>query len=123
MKYSNIAMGPFVYPNQYAAFIELLLPIALTGVFSDRMGWRTFHGLASVVMYASVFASASRTGFVLTSLEVLVVPLLAARRTGVARRQLLASAAIFLGMLVGARVLQSGPDNVDRKAASGEKSI
>ena len=100
VKYSNIAMGPFIYPNQYAAFIELLLPIALTQVFSDRAGWRTFHGLAAAVMYASVFASASRMGFVLTTAEVLVVPLLAARRTGLARRQLLVPGAIFLGMLV-----------------------
>jgi O-antigen ligase len=98
--YSNIAMGPFVYPNQFAAFIELLLPIALTQVFADRAGWKTFHGLAAVVMYAAVLASASRTGFALASVEILVVPLLAARRTSVDRRQLLVSAAIFLGMLV-----------------------
>ncbi len=97
--YSNIAMGPFVYPNQYAAFIELVLPIALTGIFSDRSGWKTFHGLAAVLMYASLFASGSRTGFALASLEVLVVPLLAARREGIAWRQLLVSAAIFLSML------------------------
>ena len=100
VKYSDIAMGPFVYPNQYAAFIELLLPIALTGCFADRPGWRTLHGLASVLMYASVIASASRTGFILTSLEVLVVPLLAAKRAGISRRQLLSSSAIFLGMLI-----------------------
>jgi len=100
VKYSNIAMGPFVYPNQYAAFIELLLPIALTLALSDRTGWRTFHGLAAVVMYASVFASASRTGFILTSLEVLVVPLLAAKRAGISPRRLVISGAIFLGMLL-----------------------
>lgn len=109
VKYSNVAMGPFVYPNQYAAFIELLLPIALTQAFSDRTGWRTFHGLAALVMYASVLVAASRMGFVLTSLELVVVPLVAAKRSGISRRQLLASAAIFLGMLMILGIA-SGPE-------------
>jgi O-antigen ligase len=97
--YSNVAMGPFVYPNQYAAFIELVLPIALTGIFWDRTGWRTFHGLAAVLLYASLFASVSRTGFVLASLEVLVVPVLAAWREGIAWRRMLISGGVFLCML------------------------
>lgn len=100
VRYSDVAMGPFVYRNQYAAFIELLLPIALTLAFSDRTAWRTVHGLSALLMYASVVVSASRMGFVLTSLELVVVPLLAAKRTGIAPRQLLTSGAIFLGMLV-----------------------
>ena len=111
VKYSDIAMGPFVYANQYAAFIELILPIALTKVFSDRSGWRTVHGLAAAVMYASIFASTSRTGFVLTSLEVLIVPFLAARRNGIDWRQLALSGALFLGMLV-VMGLAVGPDRL-----------
>ena len=99
-QYGYEAMGPFVYSTQYAAFIELLLPIALTGVFAERAGWRTVYGLAAVVMYASVLASASRSGFVLTTIEVVVAPLLAAYREGFKWRQLVAPAAIFLGMLV-----------------------
>jgi O-antigen ligase len=109
--YPATVMGPFVYENHYAAFIELLLPIALTSVFSDRSGWRTLHGLAAVVMYASVFASSSRTGFVLTTLEVLVVPMLAAKRAGIGWRQLALSAAIFLGML-GVLALAVGPESL-----------
>jgi O-antigen ligase len=100
VRYSNVAMGPFVYPNQYAAFIELLLPVALTLIFFERTGWRAFHGLAAIVMYASIFASTSRMGFVLTSLEVLIVPLLAAKRTGIRGRQMAISGAIFVGGLV-----------------------
>jgi hypothetical protein len=106
-----VAMGPFVYSNQYAAFIELILPIALTKVFSDRAGWRTLHGLAAAVMYASVFASTSRTGFVLTSLEVLVVPLLAARRNRLDWRQLALPGALFLSMLI-VMGLAVGPDRL-----------
>jgi O-antigen ligase len=113
-KYADVAMGPFVYSNQYAAFIEITLPIALTLAFADQAGWRTFHGLAAVVTYASVFASGSRTGFVLTSLEVLVVPLLAARRMGIARRRLIVSGLVFLGMLI-VLGLAVGPDNLFAK--------
>jgi hypothetical protein len=114
VRYSDVAMGPFVYTNQYAAFIELILPIALTKVFSDRAGWRTVHGLAAAVMYASIFASTSRTGFVLTSLEVLVVPLLAARRNRVDWRQLTLSGALFLSMLI-VMGLAVGPDRLFSK--------
>lgn len=112
--YSNVAMGPFVYGNQYAAFIELLLPVALTLVFSEQTSWRTFYGLAAVVMYASVFAASSRMGFVLTSLEVVIVPLLAARRTGVALRRVMVPGAIFAGglVLLGIAV---GPDTLIAK--------
>ena len=116
VKYSDVAMGPFIYANQYAAFIELLLPIALTGIFSDRAGWRTFHALAVAVMYASILASASRSGFVLTSAEVLMVPLLTARRTGITGRQLVAPGAVFLGMLV-ILALAVGPDRLVAKFA------
>jgi O-antigen ligase len=114
VKYSDVAMGPFVYANQYAAFIELILPIALTKVFSDRAGWRTVHGLAAAVMYASIFAATSRTGFVLTSLEVLIVPFLAARRSRVDWRQLGLSAALFLTMLI-VMGLAVGPDRLISK--------
>jgi len=109
--YPVTVMGPFVYENHYAAFIELVLPVALTGAFSDRAGWRTLHGLAAVVMYASVFASSSRTGFILTTLEVLVVPALAAKRAGIGWRQMAVSAAIFLGML-GVLGMSVGPEGL-----------
>ncbi len=113
-KYSDVAMGPFVYRNQFAAFIELLLPIALTQAFSDRVSWRTFHGLAALVMYASVLVSASRMGFALTSLELLVVPPLAARRAGISLRQFVASGAVFFGLLVVLGVA-AGPERLISK--------
>jgi O-antigen ligase len=108
---AEVAMGPFVYTNQYAAFIELVLPIALTLTLADRSAWRTFHGLAAVVMYASIFASTSRTGFILTSLEILIVPVLAARRIGIARRQLAILGTVFLSMLL-ILALAVGPDRL-----------
>ncbi len=99
-KYAVSPMGPFVYMNQYAAFIEILLPVAMTEVICERSGWKVFHGLAALVMYASVLASASRTGFVLTTAEMVAVPLLAATKMGISRRLLIRPAAAFLLLLI-----------------------
>jgi hypothetical protein len=112
--YSNIALGPFVYPNQYAAFIELLLPVALVEALSERSGWRIFHGLASAVMYGSVIAAISRSGVALVTLEILAVPLLTARRHGTGLRQLRLPAAVLGGMLV-VLTLAMGPDAIIAK--------
>ena len=74
----DFVMGPFVYRNQYAAFIELLLPLALVAAITDRR--RMFvYAMIVGVMYASVVAAASRAGFVLVTAELFVVPALAYR--------------------------------------------
>jgi O-antigen ligase len=91
--------GPFVYTNQYAAFIELLLPVALHGALTNRR-WRVFDTLVVAVMYTSVLASASRFGTILTTLEILIVPLLVARKSGIRPRKLAAGAALLTGMIV-----------------------
>ena len=109
--YSNIALGPFVYPNQYAAFIELLLPIALVEALSERSGWRIFHGLAAAVMYGSVIAAVSRSGVVLSTMEILVVPLLAARRHHTGFAQFRVPAAV-LGVMLVVLTLAMGPDTI-----------
>jgi O-antigen ligase len=73
--------GPFLSPNQYAAFIELVLPLALVGAASDTRKVSPFALMAGA-MYASVIASASRAGFLLTSLEILAVLALALGANG-----------------------------------------
>jgi O-antigen ligase len=90
--------GPFVYTNQYAAFIELLLPVALYGALTNRK-WRMFDTLVVAVMYTSVLASASRFGTILTTLEILIVPLLVARRSGLRLKKLALGAALLAGMV------------------------
>ena len=69
-------MGPFLSRNHYAAFIEAVLPIALYRAVRRpaRVAPLFVHGGAT--MYASVIASASRAGTVLTTAEVVLVPLL-----------------------------------------------
>ncbi|MFB3778489.1 MAG: O-antigen ligase family protein [Bryobacteraceae bacterium] len=81
------ALGPFVYRNNYAAFIELLLPLALVEALRDRRRAMAFASIASV-MYASVIASASRAGSILATLEILAVLALAHRRGFVSLRRL-----------------------------------
>jgi O-antigen ligase len=104
------AFGPFVYRNNYAAYIELLLPLAILEALRDRR--RAIpHAIMAGVMYASVIASASRAGTLLATLEVLVVLALALRGRLIPRRRLavatiaiLASAVVF-SAVVGGRIL------------------
>ena len=75
-KYETFLMGPFVYRNQYAAFVELLLPVALVMALRDQR--RSLpYALMAAAMYASVIASASRAGTILVTCEILVVLALA----------------------------------------------
>jgi O-antigen ligase len=82
--------GPFVYRNQLAAFMECLLPAALLRAFRHR-AW-VFTACAGL-MFASVVAAGSRTGTVLVTAELIVVPLLAARQGVVSLRALTAAGA------------------------------
>jgi hypothetical protein len=76
--YRDVVMGPFVYQNQYAAFIELLLPAALLAAFTDKRG-AIVYAVTAAIMYASVIASGSRAGFVLATAELLLLVVLRAR--------------------------------------------
>jgi O-antigen ligase len=71
----SAALGPFVNRDQYAAFIEMTLPLALVQALG---GGPRAMGMAvvSAAMYASVIAGASRAGALLVTAEIVVVPLL-----------------------------------------------
>ena len=74
--YADFVLGPFVYRNQYAAFLEMILPIALWQALRDRR--RTFvHCAMAAAMLASVVAGASRAGSALMCVEAAVVLVLA----------------------------------------------
>jgi len=78
--YSTKPMGPFLNYNNYSAFIELVLPLALwEAVRNSRTAW--LYGIPCAIMYGSVIAGASRAGSILVSLEVLaVLPVFVSRR-------------------------------------------
>jgi hypothetical protein len=74
--YTAAVLGPFVYQNQYAAFLEMILPIALWEALRGRR--LAFANCAmAAAMLASVVAAASRAGSVLMCAEVAVVLLVA----------------------------------------------
>ena len=85
--YRDYVMGPIVYHNHYAAFIEVVLPIALYEAFRRERGSLLYAGVAAA-LYASVIASASRAGTALATAEIVVVGALMWARHQVDRRAL-----------------------------------
>ena len=90
-------IGPFVSPNNYAAFVELLLPVALARISWRKPGRGSPGGLSAgslrylliaAALAATVVASGSRTGAALALIEIAAV--LALQRWN--RRALLAFA-------------------------------
>ncbi len=73
--YTDFVMGPFLYRNHFAAFIEAVLPIAVYRAI-DRERNSLLYSMMAAAMYASVIASASRAGTVLATAEIFLVPLL-----------------------------------------------
>jgi O-antigen ligase len=69
-------LGPFVYHNQYAAFVEAVLPLAIVGVIRDRQNW-ALHAAIVATLFGSVVTGGSRTGTILCFAEILVIPAVA----------------------------------------------
>jgi O-antigen ligase len=100
-------LGPFINRDHYAAFIELVLPIALfEGLRDRRQGFKAATMAAAMV--ASVIAGASRAGSVLVLAECAGVMLLARRlglnaksRTRGVFASTLALCIVAFGMAVG----------------------
>jgi O-antigen ligase len=99
--------GPFPYKNQYAAFIELLLPVALFNAFTEERR-STLYVVTAAVMYASVIAAASRMGFFLASAEMLIVPAIFYWR-GKLRFRSLRNNALLFGVIFVMLVAAGGP--------------
>ena len=77
--YEAAVLGPFVSRDRYAAFMEMLLPLAIMRTLSG--GRRSLRfAVMGAAMYASVIAGASRAGALLTTAEIIVVPLMAWRK-------------------------------------------
>jgi len=69
-------LGPFVYYNQYASFVEAVLPVALVRALLDPRR-RVLYSLIGALLLASVVAGGSRAGTILCLGEVMVIPLIA----------------------------------------------
>lgn len=94
-------LGPFVYRNQYAAFVEAVLPLAMVGALFDRSR-RVIYTLMAAALFASVVAGGSRAGSILCLAEILIVPAIAfARRRigGAALARILAGSVATVAIL------------------------
>src|SRR5262249_54226361 len=69
--------GPFVYRNQYAAFVEAVLPLVLVRAMRGKA---LAYTLIAAGMFGSVVAAGSRAGAVICLAELLIVPAVAAAR-------------------------------------------
>lgn len=110
--------GPFLYVNQYAAFVELILPLAIFGALTRQRG-RVLFTLATAVLFGSVLYSGSRGGAGLTLLEMVIVPLVVARRQRLTSRHLLSTGAVLLVALLWVAVV-AGPDMLVSKLSKGD---
>jgi len=97
--YTDGVLGPFVNRNQYAAWVELLLPIALYSAGS-RDRYRSLYLFAAAVLYGSVVAGASRAGFILTTAEAVTTLVLLAVRRRLPRKTLWQFAALAAAAVV-----------------------
>ena len=77
--YTDFVMGPIVYHNHWAAFVEVVLPFALYEAFRRSTNSLLYAGMAAA-LYASVIASASRAGTVLATAEIVAVAMAMAAR-------------------------------------------
>jgi hypothetical protein len=106
--YRDLVLGPFVYRNQYAAFVEMVVPVLLyTGLRRRR---RALYWGATAILMASVVAGASRAGTLLVTAEVVVVMALAVRKRHLSGRTFwLACGQIGLGAAVAVAVIGWAP--------------
>jgi O-antigen ligase len=90
-------LGPFLNRDQYAAFVEMVLPLAL--VRAMEAGSRPVRfAVFAAGLYASVIAGASRAGAILLTAEIVAVPLVLMAK-GRMRRDHVRSAAIHVWAL------------------------
>ncbi|MGH9475526.1 MAG: O-antigen ligase family protein [Terriglobales bacterium] len=98
-----LPIGPFTYHNFFAAFIELLLPLALVVGFSRLRGldWsvQLRRILAPALMLAAFFVAASRGGAMILGVELVLGAILlwrARRRLGRRRGMLALTAGVLV---------------------------
>lgn len=77
--YPDRVLGPFVYHNKYAQFVELLLPLMIYQALTNRR-CAVAYLAAGGLLFAGVVAGGSRAGLVLTAAELPLVLVLAWRR-------------------------------------------
>jgi hypothetical protein len=83
---ANKPIGPFIYKNHYAAFVELLFPVAVFRILADprrAMLW----GVVAATLFGGVVVSASRGGSALLLAEFLAILIIGAMRRIISLRR------------------------------------
>ena len=93
--YTVSMLGPFTYKNQFAAYLESVIGIAILAAIRDRPR-RLIWILVAGTMFASVVAAGSRAGAILCLTLLIALPILAALRDWIAPRELARIAALAL---------------------------
>ncbi len=104
--HGGATFGPFVYKNQFAAFLELLLPIAVYRMMAEPRRALPY-ALCASILAACVVASASRTGVILIAAEIIVLLLAGCWRGMLTPRQL-GSATLVMTALVATFIAAAG---------------
>jgi O-antigen ligase len=95
-------LGPFIYKNQFAAYVESVLGLAIAAAIRDRR--RSFAWLlVAAALFASVVAAGSRAGSILCLTELVLLPAVAFSRGWISGRSLFRVAALAIlaaGVLV-----------------------
>ena len=138
--FTDDVLGPFVNRNQYAAWVELLLPVALYRAWTMWGGLRgpqpapwpaagqgrpartggsapLFALAAPAILFGSVVASASRAGVALVWLEVIVITAIMARRRIVVVIPIAVVTAVIGWCGLQARFATAGAETVRVEAA------
>ena len=96
---SNPTLGPFVYRNQYAAFVEAVLPLAIVKAIVERRRSAVYIAIAAA-LFASVVAGGSRAGSFLCLAEIIVTPVAVYARGFVSGRTLVRVSVASLAAVV-----------------------
>ncbi len=97
MRYGGIPFGPYVNRNHFAAFAELVIPVALVPLVMGKVRRERWFavGLFALLPIGALFLSASRGGIISFAAEIgLLILLLILRRS--AGKHVLAGAAVLL---------------------------
>jgi hypothetical protein len=108
--YTTDVMGPIVYHNHWAVFVEAVLPVALYEAFRRERNSFLYSSMAAV-LYASVLASSSRAGTLLATIEILAVAVLMAVR-GFSTGRAIGAAFLRMLILFGAFTAVAGWEHV-----------
>lgn len=108
--YREEVWGPFLYRNQYAAFIELLLPVAWVRALAfENNRWPYF--VITAGLFSCIVASTSRTGLMLATAELIVIGAVLLFRRAISP-SLLAKAFVPLLLLAALFAAVVGPETV-----------